>query len=247
MFEPIFSLDRALILRSKRLRILVVADLHIGIEHEIYKDGISIPSQASVMKKRIEKLISEYKAKKLVLLGDVKHNIPLPSRQELREVPEFIKYFSQKLPVTIVKGNHDGDIEEFVKGVEIKKDLKIENIGLAHGHAWISKELLSCEYLILAHEHPAIEFRDRLGYRSIEHCWLICKPKKKDFEEKYGEKCRIKKVIVMPAFNLIVGGMVFNKTDFSPLGPNFKFLEWKNAEVFLIDGTYLGKLKNLIL
>ena len=43
-----------------------------------------------------------------------------------------------------------------------------------------------------------------------------------------------------------MGGIGFNKEDFKPLGPNAQFIDLKNAEIYLIDGTYLGKLKYLI-
>jgi len=51
----------------------------------------------------------------------------------------------------------------------------------------------------------------------------------------------------MPAFNHLIGGMAFNSKDFEPLGPLLKneVFNWKKAEVYLLDGTLLGSLKDL--
>jgi len=83
------------------IKTLVIADLHIGISYELYKSGINIPSQVKEMKKTIEKLIKQTKAKRLIILGDIKHDVPGISVQELREIPEFLKALSKKIKVEI--------------------------------------------------------------------------------------------------------------------------------------------------
>lgn len=242
--KPKFLTEPALLVGKT----LIIADLHLGVEYEIFKSGISIPSQLEKIKKRIDYLVKKTKAKELVFLGDIKHNIPVASYQEMREVPGFLKHFSKKLKVFIVKGNHDGNIEKMAKNIKVYSGsgFKIKNFGFAHGQSWISKKLLDCEYLVIGHEHPAIEFKDKIGFRSIEHCWLKCEVNKKFLEEKYKKKCKIKEVIIIPVFNHLSGGIAFNKEDFKPLGPLFKFIKWKQGKVYLLDGTYLGILKELI-
>lgn len=240
-----FSKERAVKVED----ILVLGDLHIGYEAELFQSGISIPSQTCRMFERIKKLIKEMNVNKILFLGDVKHNIPFPSFQERIELFGFFKDLEEIAKVIIVKGNHDGDIEKYLpSGIKITggSGIKIKNLGFAHGHAWINKELLKCKYLFLAHEHPAIEFRDRLGYKAIEPCWIIAKPLKEKFENKFKEKCRIRKIIVIPAFNHLIGGMSFNRLEFKPLGANTNFIDLENAEVYLTHGVYLGELKNLI-
>jgi hypothetical protein len=51
----------------------------------------------------------------------------------------------------------------------------------------------------------------------------------------------------MPVFNPIIGGVAINGEDFEPIGPLLKnnAVRWKSGEVFLLDGTYLGNLKEL--
>ena len=98
---------------------LVVADLHIGIETEYRKSGITIPTQLEKIKEKIDGLIKKSKARRLIIIGDVKHQVPGVSFQELREVPEFFNYFSGKIETHIVLGNHDSEIPALVEKIKI--------------------------------------------------------------------------------------------------------------------------------
>jgi putative SbcD/Mre11-related phosphoesterase len=239
-----FLTEPALILKNN---ILVIVDLHIGIEYDIYKSGITIPSQVEKLEKRIDKIIKENKIKHLVIIGDVKHQVPDTSWQEYREIPKFLKHFDLK--VSVVKGNHDGNIERLApKNVEIydSKGFKLDDFILVHGHAWPNEKDLDAKYLIMGHAHPAVEFWTE-KFRSMEPCWLKCKIDKEKIEKKYKKETSLEEAIVVPAFNHLIGGMAFNSEDFEPIGPLLKndVLKWKEAEVHLLDGTYLGKLKKI--
>lgn len=222
--------------------ILVIADLHIGLETEIYRSGVSIPSQINNIEKSILKLLKQTKAKQLIILGDLKHQVPGTSYQELREIPEFLKRLAKKAKITVIKGNHDAGLEK-ITNIDIvsSKGAKIGKYGFAHGHAWFSKKLLDCEYLIMAHVHPAIEFKNRMK----EPCWIKCNPDIAKIEKKMKKKSKIKKIIIMPSFNPLIGGVAFNSKQFKPLGPIMNVIRWKTGDIYLLDGTYLGKLNKL--
>jgi len=227
---------------------LVVSDLHLGIEYEIFQSGITIPSQVERLEKRIDALIKQTKANHLIILGDVKHQVPNISWQEYKEIPKFLEHFS-KIKVSIIKGNHDGDIERLVsKAIDVYEPsgFKINDVLLTHGHAWSNEKDLDAKYLVMGHVHPAIEFWTE-NFRSIEPCWLKCEINNRKFEEKFKIKTKFKQGIVMPSFNHLIGGMAFNSKDFEPLGPLLKneVLRWKEADVYLLDGTLLGNLKDL--
>ncbi len=242
----VFSTERALYLEGEK--ILVLGDLHIGFEYELFRLGISIPSQTKKLLERILALLEEFSPEKIVLLGDVKHAIPFPSSREKRELIEFLEKLSARAEVIIAKGNHDGDIEKYSPPsakIFQGKGFRLKNFAFAHGHAWIGEDLLKARYLFLAHEHASIEFRDRFGMRFAEPCWVLAKVFAKRFEEKYGTKCRIKKALVFPAFNTLLGGSKINSPEYEPLGPNVRFLDLENAKIYLVDGIYLGRLKNL--
>ncbi len=244
----LFSKERALYLEKEK--VLVLGDLHIGFEYELFRSGISIPSQTRKILEKIRKLVRWFSPEKLLLLGDVKHSVPVPSLQEKYELPEFLESIAKYAQIIITKGNHDGDIEKYCpSSVKIfpGEGVLLKNFAFAHGHAWIGKELLKAHYLFLAHEHASIEFVDRFGMRFAEPCWIVAKVFAKRFEEKYNSGCNLKKAVIFPAFNTLLGGSKINSPEYSPLGPNIKFLDLENARIYLVDGTYLGRLKNLFL
>ena len=237
----------------QEIKTLVIADLHIGFSYELYKSGVRIPSQANNMKRSIKKLIKKTNAKRLIINGDLKHEVPGMSYQEMKEIPEFLKDISEIIRVDLIKGNHDTLLEKLpVKEIHLHgaKGFKIGRFGFIHGHAWPSKKLLTCDYLILGHAHPVVQFKDKFGYRILEQVWVKGKIDKEKIKERYKlKKIGRLEVIIMPAFNRLLGGTVINDKKVSDelLGPLLKneFVDIRNAQVYLLDGTYLGKLKNL--
>jgi metallophosphoesterase superfamily enzyme len=47
----------------------------------------------------------------------------------------------------------------------------------------------------------------------------------------------------MPAFNSLCGGLAINQFGIS--GPLGKYIDINNAQIYLLDGSSLGKLKNI--
>src|SRR3989449_9831723 len=119
--------------------ILAVADLHIGLEEELAEAGVHVPSQAEKMAGEIEALASEYTAKTLVVLGDVKHFVPKMASRERRDGYLFF----QRLPGTfdavyVAQGNHDGMLRAIVpRDVEFPapQGLVLRGIGCCHAPA----------------------------------------------------------------------------------------------------------------
>jgi hypothetical protein len=236
------------------LKVLIIVDLHLGLERELYERGIIIPPQAPKMKKLIDNLINVTKAKKLIILGDVKHIVPGISFREQKEIPKLINSLAKKVKIEITKGNHDSYLEKIIpKRVKIhaSKGFKIGCYGFFHGHAWPSKQLLECDYLFMGHVHPMIEFKDRLGYRLIEQVWVKTKLKKDLVAKKYKiDKKNLGELnlLILPCFNKLVGGTLMNtKPSKDLIGPILanEFTEISKAEIFMLDGTFLGKLKEL--
>ena len=50
-------------------------------------------------------------------------------------------------------------------------------------------------------------------------------------------------IIVMPAFNPLCGGIAVNREGV--MGPMGKILDVSQAEVYLLDGSLLGKVKDV--
>jgi hypothetical protein len=207
---------------------LVIADLHIGITRELYESGISMPSQVRKMISRIHELKKITKAQELVIAGDIKHKVPGISWQEIREIPEFLTALKFK-KITIVKGNHDGQIEKMIpaeiKGnVKVRKFVIIGDYYITHGH----RKANTKKNIIIAHNHPHVRFRDKLGALYTESVWVRGSLDKKE-------------LIIMPAFNELCGATVINRDKL--LGPIAKKI--RKAHAYLLDGTDLGLIGDL--
>lgn len=236
--RPVFN-ERALIVDDA----LVVGDLHLGLEYELRAKGITIKPQWDEIRKRLFHLLRSHSVNRLVILGDLKHNIPAVSWQEYKKLPGLIEDLSDSCEVTIIKGNHDGLLEELLGGrFEVLKSKDIGNALFAHGHMNVDPS--GFEYLILGHNHPCVELRDELGYGIREPAWA--RAKLNEFGLEYFGLSRSPIVIIVPAFNAMLPGNPLNSNG-RFLGPLFnkKMIDLEGAEVFLLDGTSLGALRDL--
>jgi len=145
--------------------------------------------------------------------------------------------------------------------------------GLLHGHAWPTPEILGCQTLILGHLHPAVTLRDALGYRLTRPVWVTapCDSRKlirgtlkaagvpmkgnleEILEERFHVKLSVVRCVFVPPFNDFLGGRPVNSRRIEEshagerLGPLLKSgaVDMDEAEVHLLDGTYLGRVKQL--
>lgn len=233
-------------------KILVISDLHIGLEHELFRSGITIPSQGKKFQKSIDNLIELTKAETLVVLGDVKHKVPGVSFGEEREIPELLTHLVKKVKVAVCLGNHDTYLDRLApKEVKIHPSpgFKVGRYGFFHGHGWPSKTLMRCDYLFMGHIHPTVEFRDKLGYRLIEQVWVAGKLDERLVKKRYKiERTGELKIVIVPVFNPLLGGVPLNavvrKELIGPLLSN-GFVDINRSEAHLLDGTALGAIKKL--
>ncbi len=222
---------------------LVIGDLHIGVEAHLSAKGVHLTSRTSDMLRTVREAGDGIR--RIMMIGDIKDSVPGSTRQEYREIPKFceslLETFSE---VSIVRGNHDTSIEEFVPGaVRIfpATGTVRDGVGLVHGHTWPSPEVMSAKTLVMGHEHPTVLFRDGVGAHMSEPCWMRGKflPP--------GPKCRYEKLpesyIVVPAFNRLLGGSPINEMQTPMLGPvlNSDMVCLDDAKVYLLDGVCLGR------
>jgi metallophosphoesterase superfamily enzyme len=76
-----------------------IEDLHIGIESDLDVHGIHIPSQGPGRLTRVMACLEEGKPDLVLLLGDVKHSVPLTTRQEYRELPVLLEEIRGRAPL----------------------------------------------------------------------------------------------------------------------------------------------------
>ena len=254
---------------------LIIGDLHLGYEMALAKEGINIPSQTFRLEKRLLEVIHETKPERLIMIGDVKHSIPNISPQEWTDIPKFFEDVKAEVDVVeVVPGNHDGDLEPLLPhGINLRAAGGVllgekDKVGVFHGHTWPSHELLAARYLVTAHNHPMVQLRDPSGFRMVKQAWVKAPCDEKVLAGKILEKLRIRDegnelrviherfgiklekmtLIIMPAFNDILGGVIVNRIGtmrrIGPLGRS-EVTDMNEAEIYLLDGTYIGLVKNI--
>lgn len=146
------------------------------------------------------------------------------------------------------------------------------DVGLFHGHAWPAPELLGCRSLIVGHVHPIVAFRDPMGFRITRQVWVkarcsgeqLAKSVLKHISIKgeknpadllktrFNVKLRSPQLFIMPSFNGFLGGQPMNKKAGGAWSKMFispvlrsKGVDMNNAELYLLDGTFLGSIGQL--
>ncbi|ADN50637.1 metallophosphoesterase family protein [Vulcanisaeta distributa] len=247
-------------------RWLLIADTHVGLEVELGKKGVRIPSQSA----RIAQLVLDFAeragATSLAILGDVKHEIA-SIVESAREVREFLDRISGKFnKVVLVKGNHDGNLDLILssnakpnvylidsRGFMIRsRDGK--NLLLLHGNSKPRVEdFMNADVIIMGHTHPAILIQDVTGY--VMRAPVIVKVRvdksvfgKNMYNTEVGATGTMN-IIVLPTFNPLTVGMdvfeIFPK-DLVEVETILHYARtWEilsNIEVYLTDMTYLGTM-----
>jgi putative SbcD/Mre11-related phosphoesterase len=149
----------------------------------------------------------------------------------------------------------------------------IDDIGLFHGHKWPLPTLLKCKTLIMGHVHPVVVFRDPAGFKITRQVWVKAKCDTSALLKTLLQKHKVKienapeatakkhcdfkpqaaELFMMPSFNDFLGGRAINETrpgkegQAQMIGPMLRSgtLDMDNAEIYLLDGTYLGTLSQL--
>jgi putative SbcD/Mre11-related phosphoesterase len=150
----------------------------------------------------------------------------------------------------------------------------IGDVGIFHGHKWPSPALLGCKTLVMGHLHPVVVFRDPTGCKIIRQVWMKTKcdaealakillrksgVKIEDsvaetLRKHYSIKAKATEIFIMPSFNDFLGGRPINETrprkeigGEALIGPVLRSeaVNVDEAELFLLDGTFLGTLNQL--
>ncbi|MFC7250197.1 metallophosphoesterase [Halomicroarcula sp. GCM10025324] len=221
-------------------RLLAVADYHAGIEAGLRYDGVELESAAAERRRRLTGLVTETGADRVVVVGDLGHAIGDPFADERDELAAL--FDSLSVPMTLVKGNHDGDLEDVLD--ELGADVtvtpahgtRLGDVGFVHGHTWPSPAVLAADVVCMGHEHPVVRLEDEVGGVRKERAWLRGELAPDAFESAVEPGADL---VVFPAFNDRSGGTWVNVDGQSFLSP-FLPAGLADAEAFLLDGTRLG-------
>jgi metallophosphoesterase superfamily enzyme len=217
----------------------------------------------------LKSLIEKYDATSVYLNGDIKHTITVDSPFNWEVIPAFIETLSDMAEVVVIPGNHDGDIEALlprgirltdVRGVTI--DDSDISVGVLHGHAWPSPEVLETQMLVVGHTHPAVkrlrvvapqdsQLPERIRSAGIVPVVIRSQLDKtcvlENIGEKTGDETSLGSVITLPAFNPLIKGTSVNMSDSDLFGPLYdnECADVESSEVYSLEGILLGSVKFL--
>jgi hypothetical protein len=256
-------------------RILLASDFHLGLEYELAKMGVSIPYQTDRILAELLSVVREGRPDRLILLGDVKHGVPITSFMERREISRFFESLSAEVKVIdVARGNHDGNLQQLVpEGVTIHPSGGFtvgegSSIAIVHGHAWPYPRLMSADLIVMGHNHPTVLLKTPLGVRVSQRVWVRGRCDRptlakaflrqaglavegdpvEAFEAQFGVRMGPAEMVLMPAFNDLLGGLPVNSdAPKSLLGPLLRTgaINVDGFEVYLLDSTYLGEVSFL--
>jgi len=228
-------------------RALVIADYHAGIEVALaIERGIEVESRAEQRRERLVDLVERTAPDRLVILGDLMHSIGDPGGRERDEIESLVAALPE-LPITLVKGNHDGAIEEWVPRVEVTDGtgVRLGEFGFAHGHTWPSRAVVAADVVCVGHEHPQVRLEDEVGGSRVERIWLRGPMARAPFAERDPDlDWAAPELIVLPAFNELAGGTWVNVEGQEFLAP-FLPEGLGSGDAFLLDGTRLGDYRTV--
>lgn len=215
---------------------LILADLHIGYEEALNKQGVLVPRlQLEEMSKRIENIfvmLRNRKIRSIVINGDLKHEFGTISEQEWRNTLKFLDLMAKHCnEIILIKGNHDtilGPIAQ-KRNVKIVDNFGVGNVLIAHGDK-VPDNLKGYDTIIIGHEHPAVSLKEGPRVEQFK-CFLKGRYKGKN-------------LVVQPSFNTMIEGTDILKNEI--LSPFLK-QNLDKFEVYVVeDKVYeFGKLKEL--
>jgi len=226
-------------------RALVVADYHAGIEAGLRREGVELDSDADGRLAALTSLLDRTGPDRLVVLGDLGHAIGDPGRAEREEIEAVLAAVTERVPVTLVRGNHDGAIETLLGesdrvSLAPGRGVRLGDVGFAHGHTWPDPAVLAAESLCVGHEHPVVGLEDGVGGRQTERVWLRGGVDPAPFREYHGTDLPVPaELVVFPAFNERSGGTWVNADGTGFLSP-FLPDALADGQAHLLDGTRLG-------
>ncbi len=204
-FETVDSLP---CLYHANLDLLVLSDIHLGLEGSVTSKGGYVPKfQLDEILEDVEKAKDETDASRILINGDLKNEFRKNYYSEKKEIDKFLGKIKNLFnEIVIVEGNHDNFLDEMVEknGLEIRKEYSENGILFTHGHQDI-EDIGEYTTVVIGHEHPALSLKDEIGV--VEKVDSII----------YGKGEDEVNIIVLPAFSSISNGTRINETPQSEL------------------------------
>ena len=152
---------------------VVLGDLHLGYEKALEEEGMYIPRfNTYSIREALNRIICRYEPKRIVLLGDIKHDFKRTRYEGKEEVRKVIDLLQNAADVIVVKGNHDNFIQNILYDTGLMAVDYVDMCGfrMEHGHTDSGKRPV-----IIGHEHPSVRIAGSVSGGVNLQCFLHLK------------------------------------------------------------------------
>ncbi len=152
---------------------VVLGDLHLGYEKALEEDGMFIPRiNTESIREELNLIISKYEPRRIVLLGDIKHDFKRTRYEGKEEVRRVVDLLMHAADVVIVKGNHDNFLQNILQDTGLMAVDYVDMCGfrMEHGHVDSGKRPV-----IIGHEHPSVKVSGAMSGGMKVQCFLHLK------------------------------------------------------------------------
>lgn len=221
--------DRCLVLDDGPT--VVLGDLHLGYESAMEDEGMYIPRMnTSSIRDALNRVLSIYEPKRVVLLGDVKHDFKRSRFEAKEDIRMIANLVSEASDLIVVKGNHDNFLQNIMSdmGILAVDYADIGGFRLEHGHVDSGRRPV-----IIGHEHPSVRIPGAVSGGMKIQCFV---------------HAREDGVIVLPPFSPFSSGNDLVPDGRCILAPALGSSDYGNADLYGVSEVGimpLGKLKDV--
>lgn len=174
----------------------VISDVHIGLEEELFAQGLVFPlREKEELLRRIEIILERFNPKRVVLAGDVVHSFGRADRRIRGKLEIVLNTIRSRCELILVSGTHDRMLP--CMGFAAQNRYDDGGFTVSHG----DEELGEHGHLIMGHEHPVLDVE-----MMRVPCYLFGRGIMGGMD-----------VMVLPAFNPLCQGVTVNHLEGSDL------------------------------
>ncbi len=215
-----------LFLYLKKHRAFVIADIHIGYEHALLREGFLVPKHFfRDFLVRLEHALHACKKQgleRVIINGDLVHDFGTLSRSARQQLTQFFTLLRKFGEIIVISGNHDAILTAILDDMPMHDEYIIGDILITHGERITpSCSNTAIKTIIIGHEHPAITLSSGIRTEKFK-CFL---------KGRYARK----NLIVMPSAHLgSFGTDILSARLLSPFLPASTV---RNCIVFIVADT----------
>jgi len=172
----------------------VLADVHLGAEVSLARQGMYLPDTSSRAILRAWEEVVKVGPRRVVIAGDL-FDAAVPDETAVELFERLMGMVPGGCEVVLTRGNHDPD-EGFLRarfgGLRLEEKVKAGGVWVTHGHAMAGVRKGA---VIVGHQHPAVTVATRVQSAKMI-CFATCR-----VGGATGRGGRVEELLVLPAFS----------------------------------------------